>query len=188
MVPDSFFYVPEKSMTSGRSSFGEPQASSSLSASGYVKYARATLRMAPRTAVMSCRSPTTISAPSPATCSERSSARKTKARTGCFLASSCQTARLPVAPCLPPAPAIRNFATVSCAMSVSVKWLWNASCSRAHGEAALDVLGRLHLVDELHFRFPMSIVGRWPSATFLLCARAMKVKSGRRTISLTMCS
>ena len=26
MVPDSSFYVPEKSMTSGRSSFGEPQA------------------------------------------------------------------------------------------------------------------------------------------------------------------
>jgi len=25
MVPDSFFYVPEKSMTSGRSSFDEPQ-------------------------------------------------------------------------------------------------------------------------------------------------------------------
>ena len=25
MVPDSSFYVPEKSMTSGRSSFGEPQ-------------------------------------------------------------------------------------------------------------------------------------------------------------------
>jgi len=25
MVPDSSFYVPKKSMTSGRSSFGEPQ-------------------------------------------------------------------------------------------------------------------------------------------------------------------
>jgi len=25
MVPDSSFYIPEESMTSGRSSFGEPQ-------------------------------------------------------------------------------------------------------------------------------------------------------------------